>query len=95
MRNLRHACLAALRPFLRRKAALPHLGAYTYASPAPKPYALYAAAGHVPLLADPAFCELAAAIGRASLGADQAQIWHLTKIYWYTVEARETTLPST
>ena len=44
------------------------------------------AAGHVPMLADPAFCDLAYAIGLASLGADEKQIWHLTKIYWYTVE---------
>ncbi len=45
-------------------------------------------AGHVPLLADPSFCELAWSIGRASLGADHKQIWHLTKLYWYTVEVR-------
>ena len=36
--------------------------------------------GHVPMLADPAFCALAQAIGRASLGADEKQIWHLTKV---------------
>ena len=34
------------------------------------------------MLADPAFCDLAWHIGRASLGADDKQIWHLTKIYW-------------
>lgn len=38
------------------------------------------------MLADPAFCELAHTIGLASLGADEKTIWHLTKIYWYTVE---------
>lgn len=38
------------------------------------------------MLADPKFCELVHAIGLASLGADESQIWHLTKIYWYTVE---------
>ena len=34
------------------------------------------------MLADPAFCELAYVIGVASLAADDAQIWHLTKLYW-------------
>ena len=38
------------------------------------------------MLADPAFCGMAHAIGVASLCADEQQIWHLTKIYWYTVE---------
>ena len=36
----------------------------------------------MPMLADPAFCELAYVIGVASLAADDAQIWHLTKLYW-------------
>ena len=43
-------------------------------------------AGHVPMLADPVFCELVHAIGLASLAADESQIWDLTKIYWFTVE---------
>lgn len=38
------------------------------------------------MLADPAFCDLAYTIGVASLGANEKQIWHLTKLYWYTVE---------
>lgn len=38
------------------------------------------------MLANPAFCEIAKEIGRASLGADDKMIWHLTKVYWYTVE---------
>jgi phenylalanine-4-hydroxylase len=38
------------------------------------------------MLADPAFCDLAYTIGVASLAADEKQIWHLTKLYWYTVE---------
>ena len=25
-------------------------------------------------------------IGLASLAADEAHIWHLTKLYWFTVE---------
>ena len=40
------------------------------------------------MLANPDFCDLAWHIGRASLGANEKQIWHLTKIYWYTVEVR-------
>jgi phenylalanine-4-hydroxylase len=43
-------------------------------------------AGHVPMLADAAFCDLVHNIGIASLCADDSQIWHLTKIYWFTVE---------
>ncbi len=38
------------------------------------------------MLADPAFCDLVHSIGVASLCADDSQIWHLTKIYWFTVE---------
>lgn len=38
------------------------------------------------MLADPAFCDMVHSIGVASLCADNSQIWHLTKIYWYTVE---------
>lgn len=38
------------------------------------------------MLADPAFCDLAYTIGVASLAATEKQIWHLTKLYWYTVE---------
>ena len=32
------------------------------------------------------YCHLVEAIGRASLGASDRTIWHLTKVYWYTVE---------
>jgi phenylalanine-4-hydroxylase len=52
----------------------------------PEPDLCHELLGHVPMLADPAFCDLAYAIGLASLGADEKQIWHLTKIYWFTVE---------
>jgi phenylalanine-4-hydroxylase len=38
------------------------------------------------MLAVPAYSEMAQAIGTASLGADEKLIWHLTKVYWYTVE---------
>lgn len=38
------------------------------------------------MLANPAYCDLVHSIGVASLGADEKQIWHLTKLYWFTVE---------
>lgn len=38
------------------------------------------------MLADPDFCDMVHSIGVASLCADDSQIWHLTKIYWFTVE---------
>ena len=44
------------------------------------------ALGHVPMLADPEFASLMHAIGVASLGASKRDLWHLTKVYWYTVE---------
>jgi len=37
------------------------------------------------MLADPSYCDLVQNIGVASLGADEKQIWHLTKLYWFTV----------
>lgn len=52
----------------------------------PEPDVVHELIGHVPMLADPAYCEMVEAIGRASLGADEKTIWHLTKVYWYTVE---------
>lgn len=36
--------------------------------------------GHVPMLADPTFADMVQQIGEASLGADEKQIWHLTKV---------------
>ena len=38
------------------------------------------------MLADPDFAAMVRAIGVASLGADEARLWHLTKLYWFTVE---------
>ena len=35
------------------------------------------------MLADEAYSQLVQAIGQASLHADQKQLWHLTKIYWW------------
>ncbi|WIA37157.1 hypothetical protein OEZ86_014117 [Tetradesmus obliquus] len=61
-----------------RHASKPH---YT-----PEPDVVHELIGHVPMLADPTFAEMVQAIGVASLGADEKQIWHLTKVYWYTVE---------
>eukprot|EP00271_Cylindrocystis_brebissonii_P006096 TRINITY_DN1869_c0_g1_i1.p1 TRINITY_DN1869_c0_g1~~TRINITY_DN1869_c0_g1_i1.p1 ORF type:complete len:412 (+),score=65.25 TRINITY_DN1869_c0_g1_i1:291-1526(+) len=52
----------------------------------PEPDICHELLGHVPMLADPAFGDLAQAIGVASLGASEKDIWHLTKLYWYTVE---------
>jgi len=52
----------------------------------PEPDIVHEALGHVPMLADPDFCDLVQHIGIASLAADDKLIWKLTKIYWYTVE---------
>eukprot|EP00475_Leptophrys_vorax_P039254 TRINITY_DN70618_c0_g1_i1.p2 TRINITY_DN70618_c0_g1~~TRINITY_DN70618_c0_g1_i1.p2 ORF type:complete len:414 (-),score=-23.90 TRINITY_DN70618_c0_g1_i1:164-1405(-) len=52
----------------------------------PEPDVCHELLGHVPMLADRDFAALAQAIGQASLGATDKQIWHLTKLYWYTVE---------
>ncbi|NP_001413512.1 phenylalanine 4-monooxygenase, chloroplastic isoform X1 [Physcomitrium patens] len=52
----------------------------------PEPDICHEVLGHVPILADPEFADLAWAIGQASLGASEKDIWHLTKLYWYTVE---------
>ena len=38
------------------------------------------------MLADAHFTAMVRAIGVASLGADEARLWHLTKLYWFTVE---------
>ena len=38
------------------------------------------------MLSNPAYADLVHTIGVASLAADDKQIWHLIKVYWYTVE---------
>lgn len=38
------------------------------------------------MLSDPKYADLVHRIGLASLGASEKEIWHLTKVYWYTVE---------
>jgi len=35
------------------------------------------------MLANEAYANLVQAIGQASLHADEKQLWHLTKIYWW------------
>lgn len=52
----------------------------------PEPDVVHEVIGHVPMLADPAFADLVHTIGVASLGADEKQLKHLVKLYWYTVE---------
>lgn len=52
----------------------------------PEPDIVHELIGHVPMLADPDYANLVQTIGRASLGASEKMIWHLTKVYWYTVE---------
>lgn len=52
----------------------------------PEPDICHEILGHIPLLAHPEFADLAEVIGLASLGASDKEIWHLTKLYWYTVE---------
>lgn len=50
----------------------------------PEPDICHEILGHIPMLADPEYADLVHALGMASLGA--SDIWHLTKLYWYTVE---------
>jgi len=52
----------------------------------PEPDICHELIGHVPMLLNPDYSALVHAIGIASLGADEKQIWHLTRVYWYTVE---------
>ncbi|MEW5310995.1 MAG: hypothetical protein WDW38_002745 [Sanguina aurantia] len=52
----------------------------------PEPDLCHELLGHVAMLADPAYAKMVEAIGVASLGASDKEIWHLTKVYWYTVE---------
>jgi hypothetical protein len=42
--------------------------------------------GHVPMLLDPAYGDMVHALGVASLGAPDAAVWRLTRVYWHTVE---------
>ncbi|MEW5299924.1 MAG: hypothetical protein WDW36_002894 [Sanguina aurantia] len=59
----------------------------------PEPDLCHELLGHVAMLADPAYAKMVEAIGVASLGASDKEIWHLTKVYWYTVEGGAELLP--
>jgi phenylalanine-4-hydroxylase len=59
---------------------------YSNPSYTPEPDIIHEALGHVPMLADPDFCDLVHHIGIASLGADNKTIFRLTRAYWYVVE---------
>ncbi|KAF5842433.1 aromatic amino acid hydroxylase [Dunaliella salina] len=52
----------------------------------PEPDLCHELIGHMPMLANQGYADLVQAIGEASLGADDKMVWHLTKVYWYTVE---------
>jgi len=52
----------------------------------PEPDVIHEIVGHVPMFANEKFSDMVQSIGIASLGADEATLWRLTKIYWYTVE---------
>nr|AGT02805.1 phenylalanine 4-monooxygenase [Angomonas desouzai] len=52
----------------------------------PEPDMVHDIVGHLPLLADPDFASFTQTIGLASLGADDALLDKLAKLYWYTVE---------
>lgn len=52
----------------------------------PEPDVVHELVGHVPMLLCPQYARMAEAIGRASLGADERKLWHLVKVYWYSVE---------
>ena len=42
--------------------------------------------GHVPMFANQYFANASKAIGKASIGASDAEIERLSRIYWYSVE---------
>ena len=52
----------------------------------PEPDVCHELIGHIPMLADTDFSDFVQAIGKASLGMDDATLWHITKVYWHTVE---------
>lgn len=52
----------------------------------PEPDMVHDIIGHLPLLSDPDFAKFTQTIGLASLGADDALLDKLAKVYWYTVE---------
>ena len=68
-----HNSTAAVLQFIRH----PSHPEYT-----PEPDLCHELLGHVPMLTDPAFSDMVFHIGLASLAADEAQIWHLSKLFW-------------
>jgi phenylalanine-4-hydroxylase len=52
----------------------------------PEPDVCHELIGHVPMLLDPDYGDMVAAMGVASLGAPDAAVWRLTRVYWHTVE---------
>ena len=52
----------------------------------PEPDIIHELLGHLPLLMNSTFADCMRHLGRASLRAPDVDIWHITKVYWYTVE---------
>jgi len=52
----------------------------------PEPDVVHELVGHVPMLLCPPYARMAEAVGRASLGCGDKALWHLIKVYWYSVE---------
>ena len=52
----------------------------------PEPDVVHELVGHVPLLMDAHYAAMVHALGVASLGAPDPEVWRLTRLYWYTVE---------
>lgn len=52
----------------------------------PEPDLIHEIIGHIPMLTNRYYADMVQQIGLASLYATDAEIWHLTKVYWYTVE---------
>mmetsp|Transcript_5268 Transcript_5268/g.13184 ORF Transcript_5268/g.13184 Transcript_5268/m.13184 type:complete len:372 (+) Transcript_5268:206-1321(+) len=52
----------------------------------PEPDLIHEIIGHIPMLTNQYYADMVQQIGLASLYATDKEIWHLTKVYWYTVE---------